>query len=37
MEGQSTIHVKDKGAIYVVPGMTRLEVKIEQQFADYTK
>lgn len=36
MEG-SKISVEGKGAIHVVPDVTRLEVRIEQWFSDYTK
>lgn len=37
MESNSTITVNGKGAIHVVPDVTRLEVRIERVFTDYPK
>lgn len=34
---EATITLQGKGAIHVVPDVTRLEVKIDQWFADYGK
>ena len=34
---ESTISVQGKGAIHVVPDVTRLEVTIEQWFENYPK